>query len=71
MKTTTKNSQTTIPKLLNYRTLNEHYGLAQSTMSKLVMHGKFCNIIKIGTKNYFRREDVEKWIDSQTIEVCA
>ena len=58
-----------IPELLNYETLVYYYGLKKSTISKLVMHGKFTNIVKVGNKNYFRREDVEAWIDAQTIEV--
>ena len=69
MSTATATVKTT-PKLLNYKTLKEHYDLSQSTISKLVMNGKFCNIVKIGRKNYFRREDVEVWIDKQTIEVA-
>lgn len=64
-------NQTQIPELLNYKTLNNFYGLSRSTMSKLVMNGKFCNIVKIGNKNYFRKEDVEAWIDAQTIKVSA
>ena len=59
-----------IPKLLNYKTLTEHYGLSQSTISKLVMNAKFCNVVKIGRKNFFRREDIEAWIDTNTIEVA-
>ena len=62
-------SHTTIPKLLDYKALTLHYGLYKSTISKLVMNGKFTNIVKVGRKNYFRREDVEAWIDAQTIEV--
>ncbi len=60
----------TIPELLNYKTLYEHYGLYRSTISKLVMHGKFTPIVMIGNKNYFRKSDVEKWIDAQTVEVA-
>ena len=62
---------TTIPQLLNYKTLTLHYGLFQSTISKLVMNGKFCNVVKVGNKNYFKRSDVEKWIDSHTIEITS
>ena len=60
-----------IPQLLNYKTLEKHYGLSHSTMSKKVMLGEFCNIVKVGNKNYFRKEDVELWIDSQTVKVGA
>ena len=59
-----------IPQLLNYATLHRYYGLNQSTISKLVMLGQFTNIVKIGRKNYFRKEDVEAWIDKQTIKVA-
>ena len=59
-----------IPKLLDYITLDQYYGLKQSTMSKKVMLGEFCNVVKVGRKNMFRREDVEKWIDDNTTEVA-
>ena len=62
---------TTIPKLLNYVTLKLHYGLHKSTISKLVMHGKFVNIVKVGRKNYFRKEDIEAWIESRTINISG
>ena len=58
-----------IPKLLDYKSLKLHYGLHKSTISKLVMVGEFTNIVKIGRKNYFRKEDVEAWIDTNTIVV--
>ena len=61
---------TTIPELLDYVGLKTYFGLHKSTISKLVMHGKFTNIVKIGTKNYFRKGDVEAWIDKQTINVA-
>jgi len=60
-----------IPQLLNYRTLEEYYGLVKSTTTKLVMLGKFCNVVKIGRKNYFRKEDVEAWIDAKTVKVAV
>lgn len=62
---------TTPPKLVHYQHIWNFYGLHKNTVAKLVMQGKFCNIVKIGNKNYFRREDVEAWIDAQTIEVSA
>ena len=58
------------PTLLDYKGLETHYGLKKSTISKLVMVGKFTNIVKIGRKNFFRCTDVEAWIDAQTIEVA-
>lgn len=65
------NTQTEhIPALLNYKTLNEFYGLSKSTISKIVMRGSFTNIVKIGNKNYFRKEDVEAWIESRTVRVA-
>jgi len=60
----------TTPKLLDYRGLEEYFGLKKSTISKLVMTGDFTNIVKIGRKNFFRIEDVETWIDSHTIEIA-
>jgi predicted DNA-binding transcriptional regulator AlpA len=59
----------TIPQLLNYKTLREFYGLCRPTIARLVMEKKFTDVVKIGRKNYFRREDVEAWIDSRTIKV--
>jgi len=55
-------NNTIIPKLLNYKTLELHYGLKQSTMSKMVMRGEFVKPRLIGKKNYFLREDVEAWV---------
>ena len=58
------------PKLLHYQHLWDFYGLHKSTVSKFVMQGKFTNIVKIGNKNYFSRDDVEAWIVANTIEVA-
>ncbi len=71
---TQNNSQTTtepehIPELLDYVALKKHYGLFKSTISKLVMLGQFTNIVKVGRKNYFKKADVEAWIDSRTVKV--
>ncbi len=68
----TKKSRTyeNIPELLNYVTLDQYYGLSQSSISKLVMDGKFCNVVKLGRKNMFRKQDVENWISANTIEVA-
>ena len=61
---------TTPPVLLNYQTLWTFYGLYKNTVAKLVMNGKFCNIVKVGNKNHFKRDDVEAWIDAQTFKVA-
>ena len=58
-----------IPELMDYTGLKKFYGLHKSTISKLVMDGKFTDIVKIGRKNYFKRVDVEAWIDGRTIKV--
>ncbi len=58
-----------IPLLLDYKTLTQFYGLNKSTISKLVMNKKFVNVVKFGRKNYFRKEDIEAWIVSNTIVV--
>ena len=55
-----------IPQLLNYVTLNKYYGLSRSTMSKLVMVNEFVAVVKVGNRNYFKKADVEAWIDAQT-----
>lgn len=60
-----------IPELLNYETLDYYYDLKKSTISKLVMLGQFTNVVKVGRKNYFKKQDVEAWIDAQTIKVGA
>ncbi len=65
----TTDTQTPIPQLLDYKALKLHYGLFKSTISKLVMNGNFTNIVKVGNRNYFRKSDVEAWINAQTIEV--
>ena len=58
-----------IPLLISYKDLEKYFGLKTSTVSKMVMHGKFTDIVKIGTKNFFKTKDVLAWIDQQTIEV--
>lgn len=55
-----------VPLLLDYVTLEKYYGLKQSTISKLVMKGEFTDVVKVGRKNFFRKEDVETWINSKT-----
>jgi len=59
-----------IPILINYKGLEKYFGLKQSTISKMVMHGQFTNIVKVGTKNFFKTKDVMAWIDDNTIEVA-
>ena len=59
-----------IPELLDYEALEYYYGLKKSTISKKVMLGTFCNIVKNGRKNMFRKEKVEAWINDNTIEVA-
>ena len=59
-----------IPELLDYITLKKYYGLNKSTISKLVMKGKFTNVVKMGIKNMFRKQDVENWISANTIKVA-
>ena len=51
--------------LLDYKDLDREYGLKKSTFSKLVMVGKFIIPIKVGSKNFFKRDEVEAWIESQ------
>ena len=68
--TQTQNKQDHIPELLDYNSLLKWYNLSKSTISKLVMLGKFTNVVKIGNKNFFRKADVEAWIDKQTIKVA-
>ncbi len=58
-----------IPQLLDYRTLEEYYGLKKSTISKMVMLGTFCNVVRFNGKNHFRKEDVETFIDNNTVSV--
>ena len=64
-----QNTQEQIPELLDYNGLLKWYNLSKSTISKLVMVGGFTNVVKIGRKNFFRRIDVEAWIDANTIKV--
>ena len=55
--------QTHVPELLDYKGLTKYYSLPKSTMSKKVMNNEFCDVIKIGMKNYFRKTDVDAWIE--------
>ncbi len=53
------------PLLLSYKDLEEEYGLKKSTMSKRVMNGKFIIPIMIGKKCFFKRDEVDQWIEEQ------
>ena len=68
-KASVEEEHTEPPILLNYAKLWTFYGLHKSTISKLVMVGNFTNIVKVGSSNYFKRDDVEKWIEEQTIHI--
>jgi len=67
----TTNQKQHIPELMSYTELAKYYSLKVGTITKLVMTGDFTNIVKIGRKNYFRKADVEAWIDSKTIKVVG
>lgn len=52
-------------KLLTFRDIQNEYGLKRDTLAKMLMRGEFINPVKIGTRNYFDREELEKWIESK------
>ena len=49
----------TKPLLIDYQEMSAEYGLKKSTMSKKVMLGKFIIPIMIGTKCFFKRNEIE------------
>ena len=57
---------TTPPVLLDYQALWTFYGLHKSTISKMVMLGTFVPTVKVGNKNYFKRDAVEQKIEAWT-----
>lgn len=52
-------------KLLTFRDIQNEYGLKRDTLAKMLMHGDFIVPIKIGNRNYFDREELEKWIEDR------
>lgn len=52
-------------KLLDFKAIESEYGLAKSTTTKMLMRGQFITPVKIGRKNYFKRTELEEWIDKQ------
>jgi predicted DNA-binding transcriptional regulator AlpA len=58
-------------KLLTYTQIEKIYGLKKSTLTKLFMLGKFIPSIKIGNRNYFEVEALDRWLESRTVKVQA
>ena len=54
-------------KLLTFRDIQNEYGLKRNTLAKLLMKDEFISPVKIGNRNYFNRDDLEKWIESKTV----
>ena len=52
-------------KLLTFRDIQNEYGLKRNTLAKLLMKDEFITPIKIGNRNYFDREELEKWIEDK------
>ena len=52
-------------KLLTFRDIQNEYGLKRDTLAKMLMKGEFIVPVKIGNRNYFDREELEKWIEAQ------
>ena len=58
-----------LPYLLSYADLERHLGLKRSNTSKLVMRGEFVDVVKVGVKNFFKKDDVLAWINKNTVKV--
>ena len=56
-------------KLLTYTQIEKIYGLKKSTLTKMFMHGQFIPSIKIGNRNYFDVELLERWIKLRTVVI--
>ncbi len=54
-------------KLLTFRDIQNEYGLKRNTLAKLLMKNEFIQPIKIGNRNYFDRNDLEEWIESNKV----
>ncbi len=54
-------------KLITFRDIQNEYGLKRNTLAKLLMKDEFISPIKIGNRNYFDREELEKWIESKKV----
>ncbi|MEW5832181.1 MAG: helix-turn-helix domain-containing protein [Campylobacterota bacterium] len=58
-------------KLITYRDIEKIYGLKKNTLTKLYMKGEFIPAIKVGNRNYFEVEKLEKWIESKKVDIAS
>jgi len=55
------------PKLIDKRDVSQEYGIPVSTQEALTARGSFCQHLKVGNKWYYRRAELEAWLDSQRV----
>jgi len=53
-------------KLLKIKHLIEQLNISKSTIYRLIQQNKFPKAIKIGNGSFWREEDIEKWLSSQS-----
>ena len=46
--------------------IHENYGISISMLKKLITN-KTITVVKIGTKNFIKEEDIENYIDMNTV----
>lgn len=54
-------------KLINQRGVAEEYGVPVQTQNKLHDRGAFAERFRIGGKWYYRRSELEAWLDAQRV----
>ncbi len=52
--------------LLSPEDVASEYGIPKSTQSKRRMAGTFCRFIKDGRSVWYRRNDLESWLDQNS-----
>ena len=56
-----------IMKMYSLRGCNERYGITISMLKKLIVN-KEITVVKIGTKNFIKEEDIEDYITKRTVK---
>lgn len=54
-------------RLLNADAASDYLGIPKATLAKMRWAGEGAPYVKFGRKIYYRKEDLEAWIDSATL----
>jgi hypothetical protein len=55
------------PKLIDRSGVRQEYGISIAAQTDLSARGEFCPCLRVGGKLYYRREELEHWLDSRRV----